>query len=122
MATISNKKLQEMLRNDFLAKVVESFEQLGEEVLATASNEIAIPTLDQNGGEQWVVIKVSVPTGDRDGNAYDGYGTAETYKIKCAEKVEKAKAQAEAKAKKMARDEKMRAEKKAQREMAKAKA
>lgn len=118
----SNKKLQEMLRNDYFAKAVASFEQIGDECLQVATNEFAIPTLDSEGNEQWVVIKVSVPTGTRDGDAYDGYNESDCYKAKVAEKAEKAKKLAEAKAKKVARDEKMRAEKKAKREQAKAQA
>lgn len=118
---MTNKKLQEILRSDFLKQITDFYANKGEEVLTTASNEIAIPTLDQDGNEQWIVIKVSVPTGSRDGDAYDGYGVAEDYRLKMAEKAEKAAKAAEAKAKKIARDEKVRAEKKAQREAAKQK-
>lgn len=113
---LTPKKLQEMVRNDYFAKVVEALTAADCEVLRTATNEIAIPCLDAENNEQWVCIKVSVPTGSRDGEAYDGYGVAEAYNMHITEKAEKAKAAAEAKAKKMARDAKMRAEKKAQRE------
>mgnify|MGYP003319693385 CR=1 FL=1 len=117
---ITVKKLQENVRNGYVEKVRLSFEQLGEEVLTVASNEIAIPCLDEEGNEQWVCIKVSVPTGGRDGSAYDGYEMADDYKMKCEEKVAKAKANAEAKARKKAMDEKLRQQKREQREKAKA--
>ena len=68
-----------------------------------------------DGNDEWCVITFKVPTGSRDdGEAYDGYGMADEYTAKEADKAEKAaKAKAE-KEKKIAKD-------KAQRE-AKAKA
>ena len=70
------------------------------------SNEIAIPTLDEDGNDEWVVITFKVPTGSRDdGEAYDGYGMAQQYADKVQadkEKAEKTKAEKE---KKIARDQ-----------------
>ena len=111
----SKKQLHEEIRNAFMSKVAEWLTEQGEEVLRTKSNEIAIPTLDSEGNDEWCVITFKVPTGSRDdGEAYDGYGMAEQYTEHEAEKAEKAaKAKAE-KERKIARD-------KAQRE-AKAKA
>lgn len=113
----SKKQLHDGIRNRFMKKVVDWLVEQGEEVLRTKSNEIAIPTLDEEGNDEWCVITFKVPTGSRDdGEAYDGYGMADEYTAKEAEKAEKAeKAKAE-KAKKIARDQ-------AQREaLAKAKA
>ena len=112
----SKKQLHEGIRNKFMSAVVKWLtEEQGEEVLRTKSNEIAIPTLDEEGNEEWCVITFKVPTGSRDdGEAYDGYGMAQQYadhEVEKAEKAEKAKAEKE---RKIARD-------KAQRE-AKAKA
>ena len=112
MAT--KKALHEALRADYLKRIADFFTENGEEVLTTGSNEIALPCVDSEGNDEFVTITVKVPTGSRDGEAYDGYSMAEDYKMKTAEKAAKAKAAAEAKAKKIARD-------KAQRE-AKAKA
>ena len=112
----SKKQLHEGIRNKFMKAVAEYLEkELGEEVLRTKSNEIAVPCLDEDGNDEWCVITFKVPTGSRDdGEAYDGYGMADEYTAKEADKAEKAaKAKAE-KEKKIARD-------KAQRE-AKAKA
>ena len=111
----SKKQLHEGIRNKFMKAVVDWLEQeQGEEVLRTKSNEIAIPCLDEDGNEEFLVLVFKVPTGSRDGDAYDGYSMAEDYEMKereRAEKAEKAKAEKE---RKIARD-------KAQRE-AKAKA
>ena len=111
----TKKQLHEALRNKFLTHFTELLTNEGEEVLRTKSNEIAIPTLDEDGNEEFVVITFKVPTGSRDdGEAYDGYGVAQQYAEDTEAKAEKAKAEAEKKARKIARD-------KAQRE-AKAKA
>ena len=111
----TKKQLHEALRNKFLTHFTELLTNEGEEVLRTKSNEIAVPTLDDDGNEEFVVITFKVPTGSRDdGEAYDGYGVAQQYAEDTEAKREKAKIEAEKKAKKIARD-------KAQRE-AKAKA
>ena len=107
----TKKQLHEALRQKFLETVKEFFEGKEEEVLRVKSNEIAIPTLDEDGNDEWVVITFKVPTGSRDdGEAYDGYGMAIQYNEALAEKEAKAKADAEKKAKKIARDEKARAD------------
>ena len=101
---ISQKALNEKIRSKYMALIKESLEQLEEDILLTASNEFAIPCVDEAGNDSFITIKFSVPTGSRDGEAYDGYAVAEEYTAKLAEKEEKAKALAEAKAKKIARD------------------
>ena len=53
---------------------------------------------------QKCVITFKVPTGSRDGDAYDGYSVAEEYAIKQKLKAEKAIAAAKAKEKKIAKD------------------
>ena len=111
----SKKQLHEEIRAKFMKAVGDWLVEQGEEVLRTKSNEIAIPTLDEEGNDEWCVITFKVPTGSRDdGEAYDGYGMADEYTAKEAEKAEKAEKAKAAKEKKMAKD-------KAQRE-AKAKA
>ena len=120
MAT--KKQLHEELRNKYLTMIAELLTKAEEEVLWTGSNEIAIPTLDGEGNDEYVVITVKVPTGSRDGDAYDGYEMAEDYEMKSKAKAEKQKkAQAE-KSAKMARDKALREKKakaKAERESGK---
>ena len=111
----TKKQLHEEIRAKFMKAVGDWLVEQGEEVLRTKSNEIAIPTLDEEGNDEWCVITFKVPTGSRDdGEAYDGYGMADEYTAKETEKTEKAEKAKAAKEKKVARD-------KAQRE-AKAKA
>ena len=105
---VSKKQLHDEIRTRFMNTVRECLEANGEEVLRTNSNEFALPCTDTEGNDEFIVITFKVPTGSRDGEAYDGYGEAESYTMKVAEKAEKAKVAAEAKAKKIARDKAMR--------------
>lgn len=106
------KVLNEEIKGRFLDGVAEHLIQVGEEVLRVGSNEIALPVLDEDGNEKWLVLTFKVPTGTRQGEAYDGYEMAEDYKMKLenkaikeqqkAEKAAKDKAKREAKAKEKA--------------------
>ena len=108
------KVLNEEIKVRFLEGVAEHLTNVGEEVLRTGSNEIALPVLDEDGNEKWLVLTFKVPTGSRDGDAYDGYSMAEDYKMKCEEKEAKAKAKAEkAEKDKAKREDKARAKAKA---------
>lgn len=61
-----------------------------DEVLVVGANELAIPVVDSEGNEKWVVLTIKVPTGSRDGDAYDGYAMAEDYQLKLSNKAAKA--------------------------------
>ena len=61
-----------------------------DEVLVVGANELAIPVVDSEGNEKWVVLTIKVPTGSRDGDAYDGYAMAEDYQLKLTNKAAKA--------------------------------
>ena len=111
MATTSKKSLHDELRAKYVERVSKFLADAGEEVLVTGSNEIALPCVDSEGNDEFIVLIFKVPTGSRDGDAYDGYSMAEHFKIKSAEKAEKARIAAEKKAKKIAQDKKMREEK-----------
>ena len=90
------KVLNEEIKVRFLDGVAEHLTQVGEEVLRVGSNEIALPVLDSEDNEKWLVVTFKVPTGSRlDGEPYDGYSVAEDYAMKQVEKAEKAKAKAE---------------------------
>jgi hypothetical protein len=95
----TTKVLNEEIKIRFLEGVSEHLTNVGEEVLRVGSNEIALPVVDEDGNEKWLVLTFKVPTGSRDGDAYDGYSMAEDYQMKQAEKAEKAKVKAEKAAK-----------------------
>ena len=94
MAKLTRKQLDEEIKVRFLEGVSEHLESVGEEVLRVGSNELALPVVDSNGEERWLVVTFKVPTGSRDGDAYDGYSMKEDYEMKLAEKAAKAEAKA----------------------------
>ena len=95
MAKLTRKQLDEEIKVRFLEGVTEHLSNVGEEVLRVGSNEIALPVVDTEGEERWLVLTFKVPTGTREGDAYDGYSMAEDYAMNQAKKAEKAKAKAE---------------------------
>ena len=99
------KVLNEEIKVRFLEGIGEHLAMCGEEVLRVGSNELALPVVDDEGNEKWLVLTFKVPTGSRDGDAYDGYSMAEDYQMKQTEKAEKAKAKAEKAAKDKAKRE-----------------
>lgn len=103
-----SKQSVEKLRQQYVQVIIKALEELGEEVLRTNSNEIAIPCVDSEGNDQFCVFTVKIPVGSRDGDAYDGHSMAEEYSMKQTEKERKAKEAAVKKAAKIARDQKMR--------------
>lgn len=118
----SKRKLDEALRTQFMTCVSEFLVSRGEEVLVTGSNEIALPCVDSEGNDKFIVLTFKVPSGSRDGDPYDGYSMAEDYRLKVEEKAEKARVAAEEKAKKAAKDKAAREAKAAARAKAKAQA
>lgn len=111
---VSRKVEREILRNEFLGKIMDYFTVTeNEEVLRVKSNEIALPVVGCEGNEDFIVITVKVPTGANKGTEpYDGYAMAEDYQHYLKEKELKAKKNAEKKAKKIARDKEIREKKK----------
>ena len=111
MAKLTRKQLDEEIKLRFLEGVSEHLSNCGEEVLRVKSNEIALPVVDSDGEERWLVLTFKVPTGERNtGEAYDGYSVAEDYQMNLAKKAEKAKAREAEAAKKKAKAEKAKAE------------
>jgi hypothetical protein len=107
----SEKSLREGLRRKYLDLVSKFLADKGEEVLVTGTNEIAIPCTDDEKNDEFIVITFKVPTGSRDGDAYDGYSMAEDFSMKQKEKAEKAAVAAAKKAEKIARDKAFREQK-----------
>lgn len=115
---MTKAQLETALRNTYLSFISQTISQEMEtDVLPVSASELAVPCLDDEGNEKFVLIKVSIPRGTRNGTGgydpYDGYAVAEDYAEDCKEKAQK-KADAEAKKQaKIAKDEQKRAEKKA---------
>lgn len=108
--TTSRKSLREEKKMEYIEKIMDFFSS-EEDVLRVKSNEIAFPITDREGNEDFIVIKVSIPTGANKGTEpYDGYSEAESYELKEKEKLEKAKKSKEKREAKIAKD-KMRREK-----------
>ena len=106
---MSKKATNDALRNEWVTKILTLLSD--EDCQLAGSNEIAIPVVDAEGEDSWIVVSVKVPTGSRDGDPYDGYAMAQEYQMKQAAKADKAAADAKKKAAKIARDEAIRAKK-----------
>lgn len=107
----TKKQLHEEIRTKYMQMVMQYLAEQDEEILRTGSQEIAIPCLDSEGNDEYLVITFKVPTGSRDGDAYDGHSVAESYAMHIKEQAEKtAKAKAD-KARKAERDRQMREQK-----------
>ena len=89
LAKLTRKQLDDEIKVRFLEGVAEHLANCGEEVLRVSSNEIALPVVDNEGEERWLVLTFKVPTGSRDGDAYDGYSMRQDYEMKLQEKAEK---------------------------------
>ena len=114
-----SKKANDELRARYTELLTSLLDGAGEEVLRVGTNEIAIPVVDGEGNDAYVVFVVKVPSGSRDGEPYDGHGAAASFVIDQKQKAEQKAAAAEKKAKKIARDQAYRAkqaENKAKRE------
>lgn len=112
MAT-SRKALREMVKTQYMEMLVKMLAEQ-EDVGITGSNEFNFPVVDSEGNEDFVVVKVTIPTGSRDGEPYDGYGARNDWDIHLKEKAEKDAKSAADKAKKIERDSKARAKRQAQ--------
>lgn len=117
MAKISKTQLANMKREEVLSMLTEFLSET-EEVMRESGNAIVFPSVDAEGNEIFVKIAVSIPRGDRSGEAYDGYAAAEDYKIHqeevAANKAQREKEKAEAAAKRKERAEAAKAKKEAE--------
>lgn len=83
---MGKQNLDNAIRKEYMTIITDFFEEMrNTDVLQTSASELAIPVVDADGNEKFVLIKVSVPRGTRDGKGgyipYDGYAMAEDYKI-----------------------------------------
>lgn len=87
----SKASLENGLRKKFLELITNTLNtQWDMESLPVSASELAIPCLDEEGNEKFVLIKVSIPRGTRNGEGgyepYDGYTAADAYRDEIASK------------------------------------
>ena len=119
---MSKASLETALRVDFLKSISEAIEGKYEtDVLPVSASELAVPVTDAEGNEKFVLIKVSIPRGSRNGDGgyteYDGYAAADDYKAECEQRQAKKDASAEKKAREAAERERKAAAKKTLKEL-----
>ena len=100
----SRTQLRTEVKEAYVGKIWELLKD-SEELLRVGSNEIAFPIVDSEGNEDFIVLKVTIPTGANKGTEpYDPYAMGEEYELKERAKKEKAEKLAKAKAEKIAKD------------------
>ena len=97
---MSKASLENELRTNVLAQISEHLDKVyNADVLSVSASELAIPMVDAEGNECYVLVKVSIPRGTRNGDGtytpYDGYAAAEDWKLVLADRADKAKARQE---------------------------
>ena len=117
---LKKTELETELKKRFFDVITKVLTEQGEEVLQIDKATFCIPTLDAEGGEAWVRVKVDIPHGQRGGDAFDGYAEKENFLLEMRMKAEKNARIAKEKAQKIERDKKRREQLKEQREKAKA--
>ena len=80
--------LETMLRNEVLEAISQLInEKFETDVLPVGAGDIAVPLCDAENNEKFILIKVSVPRGTRNGKGgyipYDGYAANEEWKATC---------------------------------------
>ena len=113
-------ELETELKKRFFDVITKALTEQGEEILQIDKAAFCIPTLDAEGEEAWVRVKVDIPHGQRGGDAFDGYAEKENFLLEMRMKAEKNARIAEEKAQKIERDKKRREQLKEQRKKAKA--
>lgn len=86
---MSKASLETELRVDALNVVKEALSahydlDIERQICVVSASELAIPVVDAEGNDKFVLIKVSIPRGTRNAaggyDEYDGYAAAEDYK------------------------------------------
>ena len=117
---LKKSEIEMEMKKRFFDVITKALTEQGEEVLQIDKATFCIPTLDVNGEEAWVRVKIDAPHGQRGGDAFDGYAEKENFLLETRMKAEKDARIAEEKAQKIERDKKRREQLKKQREKAKA--
>ena len=109
---LTAKAERDALRNEHVNSLMGALNAQGvADVMLYKSNAFCFPVVGAEGNEYFVTVTVTVPTGGRDGEPFDGYEMASAYQRHVAEMTAKAEKRAEEKARKAERDRKARAAK-----------
>lgn len=89
----SKAQMENKLRSDMMNQIIKMVNDVYEtDGLIVSASEIAIPVLDEEGNEKFILVKVSVPRGTRDGMGgyipYDGYVAHDEYAEAVASKAQ----------------------------------
>ena len=111
---MSKASLENELRTTALAvakaALAENYGLSENEICVVSASEFALPVTDSEGNEKFILVKISIPRGTRNGaggyNNYDGYAVAEDYKAECEQRADKKRISEEKK--RLAEEEKQR--------------
>lgn len=81
-----NRKETEKIRNLYLNEITKFYNDMNVEIFQIASNKLCIPVVGDKGGEYFLTITLAVPTGERNGEPFDGYGEKESWELKVKDK------------------------------------
>lgn len=81
-----NRKETEKIRNLYLNEIAKFYDDMNVEIFQIASNKLCIPVVGDESGEYFLTITFAVPTGERNGEPFDGYGEKETWELKVHDK------------------------------------
>ena len=102
---LTAKAERDALRNELVNSLKDILADHGAtDVMLYKSNAFCFPVVGAEGGEYFATVTVTIPTGGRDGEAFDGYEMASAYQRHVAEMTAKAEKRAEEKARKAERD------------------
>ena len=91
---MTKTSLDTALRESYFNDIARIFEDsYKSDILRVSNNELAMPVVDTDGNEKFLIVKVSIPRGTRDGHGgyipYDGYAAADDYRIEQESKKKK---------------------------------
>ena len=91
---MNQQEMRNQVRDKVMAIIVEALTtEYGEEnIPRTSANTIAVPEILNDGNECFAKITISIPTGSRDGTAYDAFEEAKEYEYEVEQKAEKKRA------------------------------
>lgn len=118
---MSQQEMRNQVRDKVMTIIVEALakEYGAENIPRTSANTIAVPEVLSDDNECFAKITISVPTGSRDGTAYDAFEEAKAYECELEQKAEKKRAKEAETARKKEEQVKRKAEAKAKKALKK---